>query len=86
MQDRSARGASFGLEFTSSVAIAGVLLVFCYLIVPSVVVESSSFRIDGFGMGRHVVREHQDDFELPRFSQLVITEDFKISANWFGVR
>src|SRR3989442_8713267 len=28
--------ASFGFEVTSSVAIAGVLLVFCYLIVPSV--------------------------------------------------
>jgi zinc/manganese transport system permease protein len=28
--------ASFGLVVTSSVAIAGVLLVFCYLIVPSV--------------------------------------------------
>ena len=28
--------ASFGFVVTSSVAIAGVLLVFCYLIVPSV--------------------------------------------------
>jgi len=37
--------ASFGLVVTSSVAIAGVLLVFCYLIVPSVAAMLYSGRI-----------------------------------------
>jgi zinc/manganese transport system permease protein len=37
--------ASFGLVVTSSVAIAGVLLVFCYLIVPSVAAILYSERI-----------------------------------------
>jgi zinc/manganese transport system permease protein len=37
--------ASFGFVVTSSVAIAGVLLVFCYLIVPSVAAMMYSARI-----------------------------------------
>jgi zinc/manganese transport system permease protein len=37
--------ASFGFVVTSSVAIAGVLLVFCYLIVPSVAAMLYSERI-----------------------------------------
>jgi zinc/manganese transport system permease protein len=37
--------ASFGFVVTSSVAIAGVLLVFCYLIVPSVAAMLYSDRI-----------------------------------------
>jgi zinc/manganese transport system permease protein len=37
--------ASFGLVVTSSVAIAGVLLVFCYLIVPSVAAMLYAERI-----------------------------------------
>src|SRR5947209_20015608 len=37
--------ASFGFVVTSSVAIAGVLLVFCYLIVPSVGAMLFAYRI-----------------------------------------
>jgi zinc/manganese transport system permease protein len=37
--------ASFGFVVTSSVAIAGVLLVFCYLIVPSVAAMMFADRI-----------------------------------------
>src|SRR6184192_422601 len=37
--------ASFGFVVTSSVAIAGVLLVFCYLIVPSVGADRKSTRL-----------------------------------------
>ena len=48
--------ASFGFVVTSSVAIAGVLLVFCYLIVPSVAAMLYSDRIGkrlaiGWSMG-----------------------------------
>jgi zinc/manganese transport system permease protein len=48
--------ASFGFVVTSSVAIAGVLLVFCYLIVPSVAAMLYADRIGsrlaiGWSMG-----------------------------------
>ena len=52
--------ASFGFVVTSSVAIAGVLLVFCYLIVPSVAAMLYADRIGkrlaiGWSMGTHRV-------------------------------
>ena len=48
--------ASFGVVVTSSVAVAGVLLVFCYLIVPSVAAMLFADRIGarlaiGWSMG-----------------------------------
>ena len=44
--------ASFGFVVTSSVAIAGVLLVFCYLIVPSVGAMLFADRIGGANYGK----------------------------------
>ena len=48
--------ASFGFVVTSSVAIAGVLLVFCYLIVPSVGAMLFADRIGGVRLNDHIIR------------------------------
>lgn len=73
--------ASFGLVVTSSVAIAGVLLVFCYLIVPSVAAMIYADRIGprlaiGWSMGTVVSvlgMYFSVQFDLPTGATIVCT-------------
>jgi zinc/manganese transport system permease protein len=72
---------SFGLVVTSSAAIAGVLLVFCYLIVPSVAAMLYADRIGprlaiGWGMGTVVSvlgMYFSVQFDLPTGATIVCT-------------
>jgi zinc/manganese transport system permease protein len=73
--------ASFGIVVTSSVAIAGVLLVFCYLIVPSVAAMIYADRIGprlaiGWSMGTVVSvlgMYFSVQFDLPTGATIVCT-------------
>ena len=86
--------ASFGFVVTSSVAIAGVLLVFCYLIVPSVAAmlyaDSVGRRLAiGWTMGTVVsaVGVYLSlVFDLPTGATIVCTFGVALLASWIPAR